>query len=72
MVKTENIKNYRYYLGYYMFELAKSYKEKKETPLTRQRLAIVKQYIEQVINAESDPDNKKKYDDLMKEVFSDK
>jgi aminopeptidase N len=70
MIKAENIKNYRYYMGYYLFEVAKNYKAKKETDTTKQRIALTRQYIRHVIDAEQDPDNKKKYDDLQKEVFT--
>ncbi len=69
LANNESIKGYRAYVGNTMFELAKAYKEKKETAVTKRRLLLAKQYIRQVINAETDAANKKQYDTSMKEVF---
>ena len=72
MANKENIKNYRLYTGNFLLEVAKTYKGKKETPVTKKRLALTKQYIQQVMSMETDPENKKQYADLMKEVFPEK
>lgn len=65
----EASKNYRYYMVYYMIELGKTYKQKKDTPQTRERLALVKRSTQQLIDGEKDADTKKKDNDLMKEAF---
>jgi hypothetical protein len=64
-------RNYRYYMVYYMTELAKDIKQKKDTPQTQKRVALTRRTIQQVIDAEKDAENKKRDNDLMKEAFGD-
>ncbi len=59
MIITENLNNYRRKTGDVIFELAKSYDMKKKTEQNRNRIAIIREYVQQVILAEQHPEVKR-------------